>query len=204
MPTGPSSDLASPPSEPDPPLAGSRRHSWLPRERGTGGGWGRPIAWAIAGLVLLGGAGVAVLLHEPGGRGQPQTAYCGLVTCAVLRSTAATSGVPAGAAHPTPAPSSPLASSRAPAPTPTAVPAAPSPAAAAGSAPAAASAPTPAPEPAPSRWPWPTWWPPSGWRGPGQGHGHGYPAADSGGFSGWPGGGRWAGLRIPVRIPYDR
>jgi hypothetical protein len=56
--------------------------------------------WATAGLVLLGGSGVVVMLHEPGGRAQAQTTYCGLVTCAVLRSTAATSSIPAGSAHP--------------------------------------------------------------------------------------------------------
>jgi hypothetical protein len=187
MPTGPSRDSANPPSEPDPPSAGSRRHSWLSREGGRGGGWGQPITWAAAGLVLLGGSGIAVLLHEPGRRVQAQATYCGLVTCAVLRSTAATSSVPAGAAHPTPAPSYPLASSRAPAPTATTTPA-PSPRAAAGSTPASASTPRPTPKPAPSRWPWPVWWRHSGWWDRGQGHG--YPAARSGGFTGWPASGR--------------
>jgi hypothetical protein len=191
MPTGPSSDSASPSPESDSPLAGSRHHSWLAR----GGGWGHPITWATVGLVLLGGSGAAVLLHEPDGRAQAQTAYCGLVTCAVLRSTAATSSVPAGAAHPaysahpvrpTPAPSSPVASTRAPAPPATTVPtqAAPSP------RPAAASTSRPAPRPALSRWPWPVWWPPSGWWGPGPGHGRGYPAVHAGGFGSWPGGRR--------------
>jgi hypothetical protein len=185
MPTGPSSDSANPPSEPDPPLAGSRRHSWLSSHR-----W-HPIIWATVGLVLLGGSGVAVLLHEPGGRAQAQTTYCGLVTCAVLRSTAATSRVPGGAAHPTPAPSSPLASSRAPVPRATTIPAptAPSPKATAVSTSASTSTPRPTPKPARSRWPWPVRWPPSGWWGRGRGHGYGYPAA-SPGLSGWPGSGR--------------
>jgi len=188
MPTGSSNDSASPSPEPDPPSAGGRRHSWLARAAGRGGGWGHPITWAAAGLVLLGGSGVAVLLHEPGGRAQVQTAYCGLVTCAVLRSTAATSGVPAGAAHPTPAPSSPLASSRAPARTAATIPApaaASSPRAQAGPNPAPAAAPRPAPRPAPPGWPWPVWWPRPGW-----GHGHGHQAPHPGGFGGWPGGGR--------------
>jgi hypothetical protein len=185
MPTGPSSDSASPSPEPDPPLAGSWRHFWLAR----GGGWGNPVTWATVGLVLLGGSGAAVLLHEPEGRAQAQTTYCGLVTCAVLRSTAATSSVRAGAAHaahPTPAPSSPLASAPTPTPTPTAVPTPPAP------SPSQASASTsrPAPRPTPSRWPWPAWWPPSGWWGHGPGHGRGYQAAHSRGFGGWPGGGR--------------
>jgi hypothetical protein len=189
MPTGSSDDSASPSPEANPPSGAGRRQSWLAREGGRGGGWGHPVTWAAAGLVLLGGSGVAVLLHEPGGRARAQTAYCGLVTCAVLRSTAATSSVPAGAAHPTPAPSSPLASSRAPAPTATTIPspaAAPSPGT--GPAPAARSAPKPARTfgPARSHWRWPLRWPQSGWWG----HGHGYPAAHSRGFSGWPGRGR--------------
>jgi hypothetical protein len=177
MPTGSSNDSANPPPEPHPPSAGSR---WL-----TSHGW-HPITWAAVGLVLLGGSGVAVLLHEPAGRAQAQTTYCGLVTCAVLRSAAATSSVRAGAAHPTPAPSSPLAASRAPAPKATTIPTpapAPSPRAAAESAQRPAPSPSQAPEPASSRWRWPPWWPPSGWWG----HGHGYPA-HAGGFGGWPGG----------------
>jgi len=193
MPTGSSNDSANPSPEPDPPSAGGRRPSWLARAGGSGVGWGHPITWAAVGLVLLGGSGVVVLLHEPGGRAQAQTAYCGLVTCAVLRSTAATSSVPAGAGHPTPAPSSsapssPPGSSRAPARTAATVPtptAASSPTAQAGPNPAPAPAPRPARKPAPSPWPWPVWWR-SGWWG----HGHGYPAAHSRGFGGWPGGGR--------------
>jgi hypothetical protein len=175
MPTGSSNDSANPPPQPDPPSGGGWRHSWL------------PITWATAAVVLLGGSGVIVLLHEPGGRAQAQPTYCGLVTCAVLRSTAATSSVPAGAAHPT----SPLASSRAPAPTATTAPTpkpAPAPRAGAGSTPKPAPPPRPAATPAPSRWPWPPWWP--WWPYSGWGHDHGYPAAHSGRFSNWPGGGR--------------
>jgi len=173
MPTGSSNDSANPPPEPGPPSRGSWRHVW------------HPVTWATAALVLLGGSGVVVLLHEPGGRARAQTAYCGLVTCAVLRSTAAASSLPGGAAHPI----SPLASSRAPAPTATTSPTpkpAPSPrAAAAVPTPRPAPTPSPAPNPAPSRWPWPVWWPHSGW-----GHGHGYPAGHFGGFRNWPGAGR--------------
>lgn len=185
MPTGSSDDSANQSPEPDPPSGGGRRPSWLASH-----GW-HPITWATVGLVLLGGSGVVVLLHQPGGRAQAQTAYCGLVTCAVLRSTAATSSVPAGAAHPTPAPSSPLASSRARARTATTIPtptAASSPRDGSNPAPPPRPAPKPAPTVGrePSRWPWPVWWPRSGWWG----HGHGYPAAHSEGFGGWPGGGR--------------
>jgi hypothetical protein len=188
MPTGPSSDAANP-----------SRHSWLAREGGRGGGWGHPMMWATAGLVLLGGSGAVVLLHEPGGRPQAQTTYCGLVTCAVLRSTAATSSVPAGAVHsaspasPTPAPSPRLASPRAPAPPATTIPT-PSPGAATVSTPTTAPWPRPTPALAsgsvPSRWPWPVWWPPSGRWGPGRGQGHGYPAHRFTGFGRWPGSGR--------------
>jgi len=189
MPTGSSNDSANPPPEPDPPSGGRRQHSWLAREGGRGGGWGHPITWATAALVLLGGSGIVVLLHEPG-RTQEQTAYCGLVTCAVLRSTAATSGVPAGAAHRT----SPLASPRAPAPTATTRPTpkpAPPPRTVAVSTPRPAPTPSPAPKPAPAHWPapahapwpWHGWWPRSGWWG----HGHGYPTVHHGGFSSWPG-----------------
>jgi hypothetical protein len=178
MRTGPSSDSANPSSEPDPPVAGSRRHSWLSRHL-----W-HPITWVAVGLVLLGGSGAAVLLHEPGGRAQAQSTYCGLVTCAVLRSTAATSRVP------TPGPSSPLAASRTSAPTATTSPSptAPSPRAAAVPTPTPRPAPNPAPTsgPEPSRWPWPVWWPPARWWG----HGHGYPAAHSGGLASRPGSGR--------------
>jgi hypothetical protein len=181
MPTGSPNDSASSPPEPDPPSGGSRRHSWLAREGGSRGGWGQPITWATAALVLLGGSGIVVLLHEPGGRPQAQSTYCGLVTCAVLRS-AATPSVPAGAAHRT----SPLASSPAPAPTATTTPTPkPAPSPAAESTPKPAPPPWPAPKPTPSRWPWPPWWPHPGW-----GHGHGYPGAHSGGFRNWPGGGR--------------
>jgi hypothetical protein len=192
MSTGQSSDSAGPPQESDPHFGGGRRHSWLAGTR-----W-HPVTLVAAGLLLLGGSGAAVLLNEPGGRAQAQTAYCGLVTCAVLRSTAASSRVP-GALHPTPAPSSPLASSRAPAPSATTIPApkpAPSSRAAFVSNPTAAPAPRPTRRPAPKpgpgpwRWPWPAWWPPSGSWGPGGGHGHGYPAGRSGDFGGWAGGWR--------------
>jgi hypothetical protein len=194
MPTGPSNDSASPPPEPDAPAGGSRRRSWLARGGGRGRGWGHLMTLAAACLVLLGGSAVAVLLHGPGGRAQAQATYCGLVTCAVLRSTAATSRVPAGAAHPaspTPVPSSRLASPRAPAPAATTIHT-PAARAAAVATPKPAQPPRPAPKrsptsgPGPSRWPWPVWWRPSGWWG----HGHGYPASRSGGSGGWPGGGR--------------
>jgi hypothetical protein len=187
MPTGSSDDSPSPSPEADPPSGGGRPHSWLARAEAVG--WGHPITWAAAGLLLLGGSGLAAALHGPGGRARAQTAYCGLVTCAVLRSTAATSSVPAGAAHPTPAPSSPLASSRAPASTATTVPSrAAAPSLGARATPAFRPAPKPAPGfgSGPSRWPWPSWGSRSGWWG----QGHRYPASHPWGFGGWPGGGR--------------
>jgi hypothetical protein len=171
MPTGSSNDSANPPPEPDPPSGGSWRHSW------------HPLTLAAAAVVLLGGSGVVVLLHEPGGRAQAQATYCGLVTCAVLRSTAATSSVPARATRPT----SPLASSRTPSPTASTTPTPkPAPSPRAGATPTPAPPPRPAPTPARSGWPWLPWWRHSGW-----GHGHGgYLADRSRGFSNWPGGGR--------------
>jgi hypothetical protein len=178
MPTGSSSDSAEPPQEPDPPFGGSQRYSWLARH-------GRhPVTWAAAGLVLVAAGGTAVLLHQPGGRARAQTAYCGLVTCAVLRSVAATSRAPAEAPHASPAPSSALASSRAPAPTPSPTPSpAPSPTAAAAPAPtpspSPAVSPTPAPSPTPVRTPGPPRWPsPPPWSPPwpwGPGGHHGWP-----------------------------
>jgi hypothetical protein len=82
MSTGPSSDSAEAPPEPEPPFTGGRRHSWLASH-------GRhPVTWAVAGVVLLGSAGVALLQEQPGGRARTQSVYCGLVKCAVLRSVA--------------------------------------------------------------------------------------------------------------------
>jgi hypothetical protein len=187
MPTGPSGDSASPPAETDRSLGGSRRQSWLAAR-----GW-HPVTWAAVGLVLVVAFGIAVSVHEPGGRAQTRTAYCGLVTCAVLRSTAANSRVAAEAAHPAAAPSSPLASPSATTPAPT-----PSPARSPRTTGLSAGTPAPSPRPAPAatggpghaHWPWPSWWPPSGGWGPGWGHGRGYPGGHSRGFGSWPGGGR--------------
>jgi hypothetical protein len=193
MPTGSSSNSVNPPREPDPPFGDGRRHSWLASH-----GW-YPVTWAAAALVLLGGSGAVFLLHEPGRQAQAQTAYCGLVTCAVLRSAMANSSVPAGDPHPTPASSSSLASPPTPVPTATTIripSPTPSPRAAAVSTPTPAPSPrptlTPAPTvgPAPWRWPRPSWWPPSGRWGPARGDGHGYPAAHPRDSSSWPGSGR--------------
>ena len=192
MSTGQSSDSAEPPSEPEAPFTGDRRSSWLASH-------GRhPVTWAVAGLVLVGSAGVALLQQQPGVRARAQSVYCGLVTCAVLRSVAETSTAATGAPRPSSAalPSS-AAPSHAPAPTPAPTPArspAPKPVATSEPAPAPAPAPKPtappkpAPAPAPKpwptwtpgapRWPWPPNWPPRGpWGGGGGWHprpGHGY------------------------------
>lgn len=177
MPTGPLSDSADP-QGPGPPFRTSRRYSWLAK-RGR-----HPVTWAMACLVLLGGAGMAIVLHQPGRRPRAQTVYCGLVTCAVMRSVAATSGVPAGVPNPSPAPSSPTPSSP-PAPTPSHTPSralSPRPAAAPALAPSLAPSPaptvgptpkpTPILTPGPPRWPWPPQWPPPGHWPTGDGYHH--------------------------------
>jgi len=189
MSTGPSSNSAEPPSEPEPPFTGGRRHSWLTS-------LGRhPVTWAVAGVILLGSVGVALLQQQPGGRARAQSVYCGLVKCAVLRSVA-DSSTAAGVSRPAPAlpsaeaPSSAPTSTPAPPTTPTSTPApvqpkpvavskppapAPSPTATPAPSPKPPAAPTPKPPPwapGPPRWPWPpTWgWPP--WGGGGGRHHH--------------------------------
>lgn len=169
MPTGSLRDSAEPPQETEPPFGCSRRHSWLAKRTQ------HPLTWAAAGVVIAGATTAAVLLNQPGGRARAQSVYCGLVTCAVLRSVAATSGFPAAA--PDPAPSSPLAASQGPAPAPSPVPS-PRPTAERAAAPVPSRAPTPTttatpgptptatptPAPGPPRWPFPPpWQPPGGW-----------------------------------------
>jgi len=188
MSTGPSSNSAEAPSEPEPPFTGGRRHSWLARH-------GRhPVTWAIVGVILLGSAGLALLQQQPGGRARTQSVYCGLVKCAVLRSVADSSTAAIGVQRPTPAlpsseaPSSAPASTTTPPTTPASTPAPSEPkpvAVSKPSAPAPSPRPTPAPSPkppaaptpkppppwrpGPPRWPWPpTWgWP---WGGGGGRH----------------------------------
>jgi hypothetical protein len=169
MPTGPSSGSAEPPQATERSLSG-RRFSRLTRH-------GRnPVAWAAAGLVLLGGAGAVVMASESGGPVPGQAVYCGLVKCAILRSEAATAGLPDKLPRPEPAPT-PAA---APVATRAAAPAAkPAPASRPASAPQPASrpeptpVPDPAPAPAPRPVPSPAWnpphphWPsPPGWPAP--------------------------------------
>lgn len=177
MSTGPSSNSAEPPSEPEPPFTGGRRHSWL-ASRGR-----HPMTWAIAGVILLGSVGMALLLQQPAGRARAQAVYCGLVKCAVLRSVADSSTAvgasrPAAALPSSQTPSSTPTSTPTPSATPAPTPASsqPEPVAVAKSpAPAASPKPTPAPSPKPPaaprpfRWPWPpTWgWP---WGGGGGWH----------------------------------
>jgi hypothetical protein len=196
MSTGSSSDSAEQPSEPKPPFTSGRRQFW----RASPGR--HPVTWALAGVVLLTSGGVALIQQQPGARARAQSVYCGLVTCAVLRSVADSSSAVALAPRPSLALPSSGAPSRATAPartsrparTSTSTPAAarsgtPKPVAPSNLAPApspkptAAPAPAPAPwptrSPRPTRWPWPpTWgWPGGGW----------------GGGGGWPGGGGWGG-----------
>jgi hypothetical protein len=191
MSTGSSSDSPELPSEPEPPFTSDRQHSWLASP-------GRhPVTWALAGVVLLTSGGVALIQHQPGARAHAQSVYCGLVTCAVLRSVADPSSDLALAPRPRLAlpssepPSRPAAPARASKPARTSTLArTPAPARSgtpeqvAPAKPTAAPAPAPAPAPwptrpsRPTRWPWPpSWgWPGGGWPG-----------------GGWPGGGGWGG-----------
>lgn len=196
MSTGPSSDSAEAPSEPEPPFTGGRRHSWLASH-------GRhPVTWAVVGVVLLGSAGAALLQQHPGGRARTESVYCGLVKCAVLRSVADSSTATVAVPRPSPAqpsskaPSSAPASTPTPATTPTPAPskppepvATPKPAPASSPRPPATPTPRPSPTwaPGPSHWPWPpTWgWP---WGGGGGRHsrlssGHWQPGGHS--WRGW-------------------
>jgi hypothetical protein len=171
MSTGPSSNSAEQPSEPEPPFTGGRRHSWL-ASRGR-----HPVTWAIAAVVLLGSTGAMLLQQQPGAGARAQSVYCGLVKCAVLRSVADSSTtVAAGVPRPSPALPSSGGSSSAPAPAQTSTsPAPPAPARPQPPKPAAAPKPAPAPSPKPTtapapqppprwspgppRWPWPPTWP---------------------------------------------
>jgi hypothetical protein len=181
MPTGPSSGSAQPPQATEPSLSG-RRFSRLTRH-------GRnPVAWAAAGLVLLGGAGAVVMANQSGGRIPGQAVYCGLVKCAILRSEAATAGLPDKLPRPEPAPSAAAAAPVAtPAPAPAAKPAptsrpapAPQPTSTPEPTPVPDPAPAPAPRPVPSaawtpphtHWPSPPGWPAPWRRSPGPVGGH--------------------------------
>jgi hypothetical protein len=185
MSTGPSSDSAEAPPEPEPPFTGGRRHSWLASH-------GRhPVTWAVAGVVLVGSAGGALLQEQPAGRARTQSVYCGLVKCAVLRSVADSSTATVAVPRPSPALPSPKAPSSAPASTPTpATTPAPTPARSRPPKPLAAPKPAPAPSPkppatptpnpsptwapGPPRWPWPPTW---GWPWGGGGGRHSRPSS---------------------------
>jgi hypothetical protein len=147
--------------------------------------------WAAVGLVVIGGAaGYALAQHGPTPQPQAQTAFCGLVSCAILHSDASAARAPAAHSHArpalspqdaargavavTPASAPPAAGPPAagpPAAAPTRTPALRSrPAATRGPVPTPVPAQPPAPRPVPTRaWPpqtrqpspwWPTW---SGW-----------------------------------------
>jgi hypothetical protein len=170
MSTGPSSNSAEQPPEPEPPFTGGR-HSWL-TSRGR-----HPVTWAIAAVVLLGSAGAALLQQQPGAGARAQSVYCGLVKCAVLRSVADSSttvaaGVPrrslappsSGGPSSAPAPAQTSTSPTRPAPArpqPPKPAAAPKPAPAPSPRPTTAPAPQPPPRwaPGPPHWPWPPTWP---------------------------------------------
>jgi hypothetical protein len=193
MSTGSPNYSAEPPSEAEPPFTSERRQFWR-------ASLGRhPVTWTLAGVVLLTSGGVALIQHQPGARARAQSVYCGLVTCAVLRSVAESSSAVGAVPRPSLALPSSEAPSRATAPTRTSRPTrttqaparsgAPQQVAASNSAPAPSpkpAAPSPAPwptrPPRPARWPWPPTW---GWPG-----GGGRP-----GGGGWGGGGGWPGGR---------
>src|SRR5215469_18697801 len=154
MPTGLSSGADEPSSSTESPPSG-RPHSRLPRRARY------MVPWA-AGLIVVGGSGAFLAFHNPPDAERPraQTALCGLLSCAALRSAASASRAPADApsSSPTPSPTSPTraVTAVAPGPEPT-----PSP------APRPGPRPTPAPEPTPTGpWPWPDptrTWPPPSW-----------------------------------------
>jgi hypothetical protein len=155
MTTGSSSGSAEPRQTTEPSLSG-RQFSWLAR-------CGRnPVAWAAAGLVVVGGTGAVLMVHEPGGQISAQSAaYCGLVKCAILRSDATPTGQPDKRLRPEPTPSAQAPAEAAPAPSP-----APGRAVQPVSAPQPTSVPQPTPQPspvpppAPAPKPSPTWTPP--------------------------------------------
>jgi len=159
MPIGPSGDSAEPPVERDPP-PGGRPFSWLARH-------GRnPLVWAAAALVVMGGTGAILVAQDAGGqataRPRAQGALCGLVSCADVRSAAASMRSGHRAA-PTPTPTTPLTPAT-PAPAP-AVPPAPAASPGPGTGPSAATAPGHAPTPGRTHRPDPVpAWPPP-WRG---------------------------------------
>jgi hypothetical protein len=177
MPIDPPSDSSEPPKETGPP-ADRARYSLIARYAR------KPVVWAAAGLVVIGGTGAILVTQESGGQAQPrpQAALCGLVSCADVRSAVAgaRSGPGAGPTPSSPVPS-PLATPSA-TPTPTVPPVAspaPEPVPSALPAPAPAPSNTGPPRPAPHRprphggWPhgWPYGWQP--WPGfPGGPHQH--------------------------------
>lgn len=177
MSAGPSIDSAEPPSDSDPPFTGGRPHSWLV---------GHPMTWALAALVLVASVGVALIQHQPPAQTRAQKVYCGLVTCAVLRSVADPSSAvqavprpslavpstlaPSSAPAHTRAPASKLTSARSRSPKPVATS---KPVRAPYPRPTRSPAPSPWPtrQPTPPRWPWPPAWPPT-WPWPGGGGWH--------------------------------
>ena len=170
MTTGSSSGSAEPPQATEPSLSG-RQYSWLAR-------CGRnPVAWAAAGLVVVGGTGAVLMVHEPGGQISAQgAAYCGLVKCAILRSDATPTGQPGKHRRPEPTPSAQASAQAAPAPSPAparAVKPAAAPPPTSVPQPTPQPQPSPVPSPAPAPKPSPTWTPPprSHWPLP-----HGWPA----------------------------
>jgi hypothetical protein len=181
MPEWPWSDPAEPPLETETAFTGGRNSRPGPRGR-------YPVLWAAAGLVLIGGSGAAIAMHESGGLARTQPVFCGLVECSVLRSEAAAASAPTGSpgAQPVVSPAAPSRAAPAPTPvrTPQQAPATPAPSPAPPPAPVSGPTHRPGPLPVPTwtapapGWPWPSRWaPPPRWHADGQGwfhHSHGW------------------------------
>lgn len=161
MPTGGSSGASEPPSTTEPRISDRRRSRLTWRARYVA-------PWAAAGVIVIGSSAL-VMMHQPTVAAHPraQTAFCGLVACAVLRSDAAISRAPTTVPSPIPSPSpraSTSAAAAAPAPDPT-----PSPTSCPKSHPRQAPTPTdpwsPSPDPTHTCSP-----PPPDWQPPGDNH----------------------------------
>ena len=178
MPAGQASGSSEPSGATEPPRGGRpySRLTWRARVMAP---------WA-AGLIVIGGSGAFLMLHNPpvSARPRAQAAVCGLVTCAMLRSNAAPSRTPTGSPGFSPSPSlrpptTPAVAAAAPPPQPAAPPSprprprprpTPTPDPTPTPTPDPTPTPTPTPDPTPTD-PWPSpdpthTWPPPGWPPP--------------------------------------
>ena len=121
---------------------------------------GCQVAGAVAAVLTLGGAGAAVAWHESAGKtrhAQTVSAYCGLVTCAVLHSDGTATAAPAASVPVPGQPSGRAQVSLRTSPTPAASASSPAPVTAPTTAPTTGptTGPTPTPVPAPGPSPTP-------------------------------------------------